>query len=38
MLTHVFIYYMEKDKANVAKMLAVGNLGKEVQIFIVLFL
>jgi len=29
MCAYIFIYYTEKDKVNIAKMLAVGNLCEE---------
>ena len=33
MFTYIFIYYIEKDKVNIAKMLAVGNLCEESNLF-----
>lgn len=29
MFTYIFIYYIEKNKVNIAKMLTVGNLCEE---------
>lgn len=31
---HIFIYYIEKDKSNVAEVLAIVDLSKEVWVFI----